>query len=221
VRAGSLARSVELGWRFARLQLGLLLFGVGIATLLGAAIGLDPWSTFHEGLATRAGLSFGRITQGVGLLLIAAAWLAFRERPGLGTVCNMALIGPWVDLFRPHLETAPDGPAWWGVVQFLVGVSILGLASGTYISARLGAGPRDAFILGASRRLRISIRSTRMALEALVLAIGWLLGGPIGLGTVLFVLLMGPLMQFWLRVFRYDNGTTSITAPRSAAREAE
>jgi uncharacterized membrane protein YczE len=182
---------------------GLSFFGVGIALMLRADIGLDPWSTFHEGLSIKSGLSFGRITQLVGVVFVAVAWVWFRERPGPGTIFNMALVGPWVDLFRPHLGLSEGLVP--GIAQFLGGLALVGVASGMYISARLGAGPRDAFILGASRRFGRSIRATRVSLELLVLGTGWLLGGPVGLGTVLFALLMGPLMQLSLRVFRYDH----------------
>jgi uncharacterized membrane protein YczE len=192
-------------WRqFAQLQLGLLLFGVGIALLLEAHIGLDPWSCLHEGLSIRTGQSFGRMAQSVGLVFIVASWAGLRVAPGVGTVFNMAVIGPWVDLFRAQ----PFWPRWDGglpgTAQFLVGLLVMGTASGLYIGARLGAGPRDSFVLGLSRRLGASIRVVRIFLELCVLGCGFLLGGPVGLGTVLFALLMGPLMQLSLRLFRFE-----------------
>jgi uncharacterized membrane protein YczE len=194
----------ERFWRrFAQLHLGLFLFGLGIALMLGAEIGLDPWSSFHEGISAQVGLSFGRITQSVGLLLIAVAWLAFRERPGIGTVFNMAVIGPWIDLFRAQSWFPVARELEWGIPQFGLGMALMGLASGLYIGARFGAGPRDAFVLGLSRRLGRSIRLTRVLLELLVLGFGWWLGGSVGLGTILFALGMGPLMQASLRLFGY------------------
>ncbi len=198
-------RTADFWRRFGQLQLGLGCFGLGIGLMLRAELGLDPWSTFHEGASVHAGLSFGRITQLTGLMIVGVAWFWFRERPGLGTVCNMALVGPWVDLFRP-LVGFGTGPVS-SVVQFLVGLALVGMASGIYISARLGAGPRDSFVLGASRRFGTSIRVTRIVLEVLVLGTGWWLGGPVGLGTVLFALLMGPMMQVSLRVFRYEHAS--------------
>lgn len=189
--------------RLAQLHLGLFLFGLGIALMLGAGIGLDPWSTFHEGVSTQSGLSFGRVTQSVGLSLIAVAWLAFRERPGIGTVFNMAVIGPWIDLFRAQSWFPVADQLPWGIAQFAAGMALMGLASGLYIGARFGAGPRDAFTLGLSRRLGRSIRVTRVGLELLILGAGWWLGGAVGLGTILFALGMGPLMQASLRLFGY------------------
>lgn len=203
MNAGNPAWNERFWRRLVQLQLGLLTFGVGISLMLEAEIGLDPWSSFHQGVATQSGLSFGRVTQSVGLLLIVVAWLAFRERPGLGTVFNMAVIGPWIDLFRAQPWFPVAAGTGWGVAQFLVGMGLVGFASGLYIGARLGAGPRDAFVLGLSRRLGRSIRLTRVGLELLVLGVGFWLGGGVGLGTILFALGMGPLMQASLRLFGY------------------
>jgi uncharacterized membrane protein YczE len=200
-------RTLQFWRRFAQLQVGLLMFGLGISLMLRASIGLDPWSTFHEGVSINLPVSFGRITQLTGLIIVAVSYLWLGERPGVGTVCNMAFVGPWVDLLRPHMDLL-SGQDWGltgGVLQFAVGLVIVGIASGLYIAARLGAGPRDTLILGSSERLGISVRMTRVGLELMVLTIGWFLGGPVGLGTILFALLMGPMMQASLRVFRYDH----------------
>lgn len=199
--------TVQWWKRFAQLQLGLFMFGVGIALMLRADVGVDPWSTFHEGWSIHTGLSFGRITQLTGLLIISISWVWLDERPGVGTLSNMLFVGPWVDLFRPlaALEALPGLGLGGSVLQFLLGVAICGLASGLYIAARLSAGPRDTFILGTSQRFGLSVRATRMSLEAVVLSIGWLMGGPVGLGTLLFVALMGPAMQAALKLFRYDH----------------
>jgi uncharacterized membrane protein YczE len=189
-----------------------MLFGLGIALMLGANIGLDPWSVFHQGLATQTGLSFGRVTQLVGLGLIAVSFLALRVRPGLATVLNMLLVGPWVDFYRAQ-PWLPNAEGWlWGVGQFMVGVVLVGLASGLYIAARFGAGPRDGFVLGLSLKLNLSIRLTRSGLELLVLGVGFLLGGPPGLGTVLFALTVGYFMQRFLRLFRYQHGPVTPAA---------
>jgi uncharacterized membrane protein YczE len=195
---------------------GLCLFGLGIALMLGANIGLDPWSSFHQGTVLQTGLSFGRVTQSIGLILIVVSFAAFRERPGIGTLFNMAVVGPWIDLFR-KFDWFPQAEGWaWGIGQFMAGVGLMGLASGLYISARFGAGPRDAFTLGLSRRIGRSIRATRIGLEIIVLSAGWLLGGPIGLGTVLFALSMGPLMQASLRAFGYLQPPQSQEEPDTA-----
>jgi len=138
-------------------------------------------------------------------MLMLISWLALRVKPGLGTLCNMMFVGPWVDLLRvqrwmPHY---PGGLS--GSVQFLVGLLIIGLASAVYLGAGLGAGPRDGFVLGLSRRLEKSLRATRIAVEVVVLGIAVWLGGAIGLGTVIFAVLMGPIMQAALRLFAVSH----------------
>jgi uncharacterized membrane protein YczE len=190
-------------WRqLLQLNLGLLIVGLGIAVMLDAGIGLGPWTVFHEGLSLVTGLSFGRVMQGVGLIVILVSWLLTGTRPGLGTALNMLLVGPWVDLFRPLPLLHPAPGYVIGVGTFLVGLVLQGMGTGLYISARLGAGPRDGLVLGLARVLSTSVRVTRTGLEILVLISGWLMGGAVGLGTVLFALGIGPLMQFFLRVFR-------------------
>jgi len=169
--------------------------------MLEARIGLDPWSSFHEGVSIRTGWSFGRVSQVVGALLILFSWFTMRVRPGIGTVSNMLIVGPWVDLIRvqPWIPHGPGGVL--GVATFCAGLVLVGLASATYIGARLGAGPRDGFVLALSRKFGRSLRATRISIELVVLMVGFALGGPIGLGTVLFAVLMGPIMQASLRLF--------------------
>lgn len=201
-------RTGQFWKRFAQLQAGLLMFGLGIGLMLRADIGLDPWSTFHEGISMNLPITFGRVTQLTGLLIVGISWVWLSEEPGLGTLCNMALVGPWVDFFRPHMELV--GAFGWGVaggvLQFVAGLLVVGAASGLYIAARLGAGPRDTLILGSAARLGVSVRAARVGLELVVLAIGWFMGGPVGLGTITFALLMGPMMQASLKVFGYEHG---------------
>ncbi len=197
---------------FFRLHLGLFLFGAAVAVMLEARIGVDPWSTLHEGLSLRTGLSFGRISQIIGAGLIAWSWWAFRVQPGLGTVFNMLLVGPWVDLLRVQTLVPWMAGGIAGVLQFLVGILLLGLATAVYLGARLGAGPRDGFVMGLSRRVEKSLRKTRIGVEVVVLALGAVLGGPIGLGTVLFALLMGPTMQSSLKLFLVPHDPSPLRA---------
>ena len=194
-----------LTWRFwrhmARLQVGLFLFGLAVSLMLEANIGLDPWSALHDVLSERSGLSFGRISQGVGLLLIVSSAVVLSVRPGLATICNMLIIGPWVDVLRAQswFPTLDGGVV--GTGQFLVGIAVMGLGSGVYIGARLGAGPRDGLAMGLSRKIGRSLRMTRNGIEVAVLVAAAILGGAIGLGTLLFAVLMGPAMQASLRFF--------------------
>ena len=188
--------------RLAQYLGGVMLLGLGIAVMLAAGVGLGPWAVFHEGLSEVSGLSFGRVLQLVGLVVIAIAWTLTGERPGPGTVSNMILVGPFVDLFGASGWLPTPESSAFGVAQFVLGTLIVGFASGLYITARFGAGPRDGFVLGLSRVTRWSVRRTRTALEALVLGLGFLLGGSVGLGTVVFAILVGPAMQVSLRLFR-------------------
>lgn len=213
--SASALRTTSFWRRFLQLNLGLMLFGLAISLLLRANIGLDPWSVLHEGLSERTGLAFGQVTQLVGLGLIAFNFAVLKLRPGLGSVLNMLLIGPWIDLFGKQrwLPEVPPGAWVSGVALFTLGIVLLGLASGLYITARFGAGPRDDLVLGLSLRLHRSVRVTRGGIELTVLAAGFLAGGSVGLGTVLFALLVGPTMQFFLKVFRYEPGPTAVVAP--------
>lgn len=194
-----------------------MIFGVAISLMLRANLGLDPWSVLHEGLSELTGLPFGRITQLVGSLLIAFNFFVLRLRPGLGTALNMLLVGPWIDFFgtQPWLPTVPAGAWVWGVVTFVAGTVLCGLAIGLYITAGFGAGPRDDLALGSALKLGRSIRVTRSGVELLVLATGFLLGGAVGLGTVLFAVLIGPTMQFFLHMFHYKHKPLVVTPAAS------
>jgi uncharacterized membrane protein YczE len=196
-----LLRSRAFWQDMARLQVGLFLFGFAVSLMLEARIGLDPWSSFHEALSVRSGLSFGRVSQVVGLLLIVFSRLALEVRPGIATICNMLIIGPWVDALRPQAWFPRAGGDVAGTVQFVVGVLVMGVGTAVYIGARLGAGPRDGLAMGLSRRIGKSLRSSRIGIEISVLAAAFLLGGSIGLGTLIFALLMGPTMQASLKLF--------------------
>jgi uncharacterized membrane protein YczE len=214
--SSTLLRTSRLWRRLLQLNLGLMLFGLGIALMLRAGIGLDPWSVFHQGVSLRTDLSFGRVTQLAGVALIIVSYGLLRVRPGFGTVMNMLLVGPWVNLFRTQ-PWLPSAEGWiWGTAQFTFGVALVGLASGLYITARFGAGPRDGFVLGLSQRLGSSIRTTRLAVELGVLGGGFLLGGPPGLGTVLFALTVGYFMQLSLGFFRYSHGPILLAATPAA-----
>lgn len=189
-------------WRdMVRLQTGRFLYGLAVSLMLEARIGLDPWSAFHDVLSVRSGLSFGRISQLIGLVLIVFSRLVLGVLPGIATVCNMLIIGPWVDVLRPHVRFFDPAGGPHGTVQFLGGILVLGAATAVYIGARLGAGPRDGLAMGLSRRIRRSLRASRIGVEVTVLIAAALLGGSIGLGTLLFALLMGPTMQAGLRIF--------------------
>lgn len=187
--------------RFAQYLVGVAGLGLGLAIMLEAGIGVGPWAVFHEGIARVTPLTFGQALMLVGVVVLALAWGWTGERPGPGTFCNMLVVGPSVDLYRlSGIIPEPTGLAA-GVPLFLLGVAVTGFASGLYITTRFGAGPRDGFVLGLARLLGGSVRRTRTMLELVVLTIGFLLGGTVGLGTLLFALAIGPVMQTAIRLF--------------------
>jgi uncharacterized membrane protein YczE len=184
--------------RLLQLYVGLLAYGIATALLVQAHLGLDPWDVFHQGLAHRLDLSIGTVVILVGAVVLLL-WIPMRERPGLGTVSNMVLIGIFLNLTLEVLPRATRG--WLQGVDLTAGVLLSGLASGLYIGARFGPGPRDGLMTGLARRTGRSLRLVRTGLEVTVLAVGWLLGGSVGVGTVAYALLIGPLAQQFLAWF--------------------
>jgi uncharacterized membrane protein YczE len=180
--------------RLVRLHGGLVLYGVSIALMVRAGLGLDSWDVLHQGLATRTGLPMGWVINGVGVLVLLA-WWPLRQRPGYGTIANVAVVGLVADAGLALL------PAVSGLairVPLLI-AAILGnaLATALYVGARLGPGPRDGLMTGLAARGH-SIRAVRTGIEASVLALGWLLGGTVGIGTVLYAVSIGPLVHYLL-----------------------
>ncbi len=187
--------------RVAAVVLGLFLFALGVAFNLRSGLGLGPWDVLHQGISRHTPLSFGQASQAVGALVIAVG-LLLRIRPGVSTVLNMVLIGFFVDRIlgaRVIPSAAPDGL----VVQLLVdalGVLLVGLGSGLYIRGGLGAGPRDGLMLGLQAFTGQRIAVTRAALEIVVAATGFLLGGTLGIGTLVFALGVGPAVELGFRL---------------------
>ncbi len=185
--------------RIAQLYLGLILYGLSMALMVRAGLGLDPWNVLHQGIALGVHRAIGTVSIGIGVLVLLL-WIPLRQRPGLGTISNVFVVGLVQDQV---LELISDQHGLGRQIPMLVGAILLcGLATGMYISADLGPGPRDGLMTGLSARLGWSIRLTRTLIEATVLVTGWLLGGSVGIGTVLFALGIGPLAQFFLRLLR-------------------
>ncbi|WP_433493837.1 YczE/YyaS/YitT family protein [Micromonospora sp. CA-248089] len=185
--------------RLTQLYAGLVLYGVSMALMIRSELGLDPWDVFHQGLARQTGLSFGTVTIAVGALVLLL-WIPLRQRPGLGTVSNVVVIGLVVDATLAVLPPGEGMPA--RVTLLVAGIVANGAATGLYLGAGLGPGPRDGLMTGfVARQPRFSVRLVRTAIEVAVLALGWLLGGTVGLGTVAYALTIGPLAQFFIPVF--------------------
>jgi uncharacterized membrane protein YczE len=181
--------------RLSQLYAGLVLYAVSMALQLRAGLGLDPWDVFHQGVADRTGLSFGTVVIIVGAIVLLA-WVPLRQRPGIGTVSNVVVIGVAVDVSLALLPAA--GSTAVALAMLLAGVGLNAVASGAYIGAGLGPGPRDGLMTGLVRRTGGSIRVVRTSIEVSVLAVGAALGGTVGLGTVLYALSIGPLVHVLL-----------------------
>jgi uncharacterized membrane protein YczE len=189
---------LRLTVRLSQLYIGLLLYGLAAALQVRSGLGLDPWDVFHQGLARHTGLAIGTLVIIVGAAVLLG-WIPLRQRPGLGTVSNVVLIGVSMNAslqWLPHAHRTG-----WRAADMAAGIVLCGIATGMYIGANFGPGPRDGLMTGLARRTGRSIRLTRTGIEVAVLAVGWLLGGTVGIGTVLFAMTIGPLAQIFLPVF--------------------
>ena len=184
--------------RLPKLVVGLVLFGVGIAVLAEAGLGLGSWEVLHQGIARQTGLELGTVSILLGAPILLA-WWPLGERPGIGTVLNIVLIGLATNAALGVLT--PPGELWLQLLMMAGGVLMIGVSSGLYLATDLGAGPRDGLMTGLHRRFGWSISRARTGLELSVLMVGFLLGGTVGLGTVAFALGIGPIVQWSLGVF--------------------
>jgi uncharacterized membrane protein YczE len=184
-----------MGARFGQLIAGLLLYGFTMALMVQSGLGLDPWDVFHEGLTHHVPLTFGQVVIVVGAIVLLI-WIPLKQRPGVGTVLNVILIGLAADA-GIALIAVPDA-MWARAALLTLGVVGNALAGALYIGARLGTGPRDGLWVALVRRTGLSIRLVRTSIELMALATGFLLGGTVGIGTVLYALAIGPLVQVFL-----------------------
>jgi uncharacterized membrane protein YczE len=189
--------------RLAQLYGGLVLYGVSSSLLVLAGLGLDPWDVFHQGLARHTPLAIGTWAILVGIVVLVL-WIPLRQRPGIGTVSNVVLVGGTMDIVLGHVH-APHAMAA-RVACLVCGVLLNGVATGAYIGAGLGPGPRDGLMTGLAARGH-SIRVVRTGIELTVLATGWLLGGTVGVGTVVYALAIGPLAHVFVPFFARGRPT--------------
>lgn len=183
--------------------LGLAVFGFGSGLMVQSDLGNPPWDVFHEGFAVSSPFSIGvaAIITSFAVLLL---WIPLRERPGLGTLANAVLIGVFIDLTVITIDT--PSRLLLQVALMIGGVVLVGIGSGLYIGVRLGPGPRDGLMTGLAKR-GISLRLARTGVEAVAMLVGWMLGGTVGVGTLVFALGIGPLVQVFLP--RFDMGSAS------------
>lgn len=184
----------ELRRRLPRLLLGLVLCGLGIASMVVAGLGLGPWDVLHQGISRLTGVPIGSVGILVGFVVLGG-WIPLRERLGVGTVLNVIVIGATIDLTLLWLPV--PSALWVRVVAMAAGPVLFGVGSGFYIGAGLGPGPRDGLMTGLARR-GLPIGGVRAGIEVTVLALGWLLGGTAGAGTIVFAVSIGPLVHVLL-----------------------
>lgn len=184
--------------RLPRLLTGLVLFGVAIALMARAGLGLSPWEVFHQGISVRTGIPMGTVSilLGVPILLL---WIPLRARPGIGTVLNLLLVGTTTNVALSLI--APAGSLPIAAVLLASGILVLAVGSGMYLAADLGPGPRDGLFTAIHHRTGWRIAYVRSAIELSVLVAGWLLGGTVGIGTVIFALTIGRLTEWSLGIF--------------------
>lgn len=200
--------------RIVQLLVGLVLYGAACAIMVRAGIGVDPWTVFAEGLWRQTGVGIGWITNIVGFLVLLL-WIPLRQRPGAGTVANILLVGTSMQV---TLDVVPAVSGFgWQLAVFVAGMVLLAIASGLYIGADFGPGPRDGLMTGLHSRFGWPIWAARLGVEATVLAAGWLLGGTVGLGTVIFALGIGPLVHRTLPLFDRSRRERARNARRTAA----
>ncbi|MGH2750573.1 MAG: YczE/YyaS/YitT family protein [Actinomycetota bacterium] len=200
--------------RLVQLFVGLIVFGVSLALMVRAGLGLGSWDVLHQGLARQTGLQIGSVVIGVSVLVLLL-WIPLRERPGFGTVANAVVVGLTVNASLMFLPT--PRPLGLRLMFLIVGIVANGVATGMYIGAGLGPGPRDGLMTGLARR-GYSIRAARTLIELTVLVMGWALGGSVGLGTVLFTFGIGPLAHYFIPKLAIDSPDPQT--PHGCARPA-
>ena len=203
--------SVQPVRRLVQLAIGLTLYGASAALLVQARLGNMPWDVLHQGLGNQLGMDFGTLSVIVGASVLLL-WIPLRQRPGIGTVSNVFMIGLTANLFL-HLLATPSAMAP-RLVYLFGGTVLCGIASGLYIGARLGPGPRDGLMTGLAAR-GLSIRLARTGIEVVVVLTGVLLGGTLGVGTLVYALAIGPLVQLFLPLFTIRQAPVPDPAPAS------
>ena len=188
--------------RLLRLNLGLMFYGFGLALIVEAQIGLPPWDVFAKGISIQLGTTYG-VASVIVSALVLIAWIPLKVKPGIGSILNAILIGLWSDVFIPQIPKIDQ--YWVNLLMFLIGMVIVAIATGLYITSYLGSGPRDGLMIGTQKLLGWPLWQIRTMYEVLVLIIGWLMGGQVREGTLIFAVCIGVFMQLSLKVFKYDE----------------
>jgi len=198
----------RLAYDFFVIQIGFLLFGLAIDVMVQASLGLDPWDVLQMALTYHFPVTLGESSIGVAFIIIVID-VALREPLGWGTIANMIFIGVWIDLLKPYVPQVPS-VFLVQLAYLLLGVLIMGFATAIYIGVDAGAGPRDTLMLALSRLGKTSVRIARTCIEVTVVAVGWLLGGPAWLGTLVAAIAIGPAVQLGFKILKVRTSNSEI-----------
>ena len=196
----------RFAYDFLVIQFGFVLFGLSIDMMVRANLGLGPWDVLHMALTYHLPITLGEASIGVALVVVLLD-VILREPLGWGTIANMIFIGVWIDILKPFVPSVPS-VFWIQIAYLLLGTIMMGFATAIYIGVDAGAGPRDSLMLALSRLSKTSVRKARTILEITAVAVGWLLGGPAWLGTLLFALTIGPAVQLAFKLLRVRTSTS-------------
>lgn len=198
---------------FIRIEIGFMLFGLAIILMIRGNIGTSAWAVLEVALAHKLGITIGTMTVIMGFIVLSGA-LIMREKIGWGTLGNILSIGPWEDLWYKIIPSVQDNlPLQIGML--LLAIFLMGLASAIYIGVDAGAGPRDSMMLAIKRTTGVSIRMARAVVEVTVVTVGWLLGGPVGVGTLVYALLVGPSVQWGFKIFNVHPHGPEALVPQA------
>ncbi len=186
-------------FRFLKLNFGLFVYGIGIAMMVHASIGLAPWDVLAQGISKQTGLTFGQSTIAVSVMVLMA-WIPLKVKPGIGSILNAVLLGVFADFWLPLMPKL-DGYIFQ-LVWFVLGLFVISFATGLYISCGMGKGPRDGLNTGIAQRFKLPFWQARSIVEVVVVAVGFLLGGQVREGTLIFAFAIGYLNQLGLRLFK-------------------
>ena len=192
-------------------QIGFAIYGLAIALIIRAGLGTGPWAVLAVALADITGTTPGTMIIGTGIVILVGA-LLLKEKVGWATLGNILFIGPWTDLFL-FLIPFLTGNLWLQISGMLIAVILTGIATAIYISVNAGAGPRDSLMLAVSRVTGQSVRLSRAVIEVLVVILGWILEGPVGIGTLIFALLIGPIVQIFFKLLKVKPNNVDLDNP--------
>ncbi len=205
--------------RLFQLNLGLFIYGLAVSMVVNAKVGIPPWDVFAQGISLQLHTSYG-IASIIVSTIVLMFWIPLKVKPGVGSIMNAVLIGLWADFWTQYLPKHDH--YWQSLFMFLIGMCTVAFATGLYITSNLGSGPRDGFILGLTKRLGWKVWQVRTVVELAALAIGWLLGGQVREGTLIFALCIGYLMQRSLKFFKYrSDNAKNVMSSKPTETEAQ